>query len=621
VNITIHAFAYTEEEDLDQVMPRLQQSQLRYFLGAITPSSWKDVLRKAYDFQLIGNDVHHWLFGGMTAVVTEGFTLDAETEGDLALALHGVGVVAQKLIPHDAFDRALADIADDVRLQQEFISVHNEPDLLENFTFSSELGQSKTQYMTYDAVIALGITACQTAGNFTGREFYDNLVKANFTGVSGRVNFHPLTGTRLDDAFEFEIINLRISPQKSSPAELAFDANASVLVDFPISGGPGRVTSLDNPFLYYGNTTIPPLVLPPITQDLNLIPTAILILGYVLMAIVMLLSLGCALWVHRRSDSYVVRAAQPYFLFQLCLGTFIMACTIIPLSFQEDLPGLDHACQAIPWCACIGFCTAMSALFSKSHRINQLMNSGTTFRRVRLDPQDVMRPFYIMLLINLILLTIWSGSPYHFTWHREPVHNYDEFGRSVESIGYCYPGGGNGMYLIFLVPLVLVNVLVLVLATFQTYKAKDLPTEFSETRYLALSMLSMSETFILGATTIVAVMDNPTGLFLVVSILISIVCLSILLPMFVPKYHQRNKSEREMRESIQSFNARRSALASATDRASLIASMPVRGSTNVRGSTTLRGSTSGVDKAPLSNDSTPDFFESFADEGKGTDTF
>ena len=177
------------------------------------------------------------------------------------------------------------------------------------------------------------------------------------------------------------------------------------------------------------------------------------------------------------------------------------------------------------------------------------------------------------------------------------------------------------MYLIFLVPLVLVNVIVLVLATFQTYKAKDLPTEFSETRYLALSMLSMSETFILGATTIVAVMDNPTGLFLVVSILISIVCLSILLPMFVPKYHQRNKSEREMRESIQSFNARRSALASATDRASLIASMPVRGSTNVRGSTTLRGSTSGVDKAPLSNDSTPDFFESFADEVKGTDTF
>lgn len=81
-------------------------------------------------------------------------------------------------------------------------------------------------------------------------------------------------------------------------------------------------------------------------------------------------------------------------------------------------------------------------------------------------------------------------------WERVEGENYDKFGRSVESYGRCRSQGNVST---FLIPLAVLNLLLLVLATYQSYKARSLPMEFSETKFLFLSMISLSETLLLGS--------------------------------------------------------------------------------------------------------------------------
>jgi gamma-aminobutyric acid type B receptor len=231
-----------------------------------------------------------------------------------------------------------------------------------------------------------------------------------------------------------------------------------------------------------------------------LIPKGVRAFGLLLAALVMSLSVFYGIWVLKNRETYVIRASQPVFLVQLCIGTFIIGLTIIPMSFQEDLPKslLDISCMSVPWFFAIGFTVAISALFTKARRINKLLNSGSGFRRVQVKAQHVMRPFFIMLAINVILLTAWTASPWHLNWNRIDADNsFDQFGRIVESYGVCRANGK--LHFLFSIPLVVTNIIILFLATYQSYQAKDLPTEFSETLYLSFTMIGLTETFIIGS--------------------------------------------------------------------------------------------------------------------------
>jgi len=587
-NLTVHSVAYNDEDDLNSAMRQLDNFQVRYFIGIINPNSWRDVVRKAYQQGIMGHAQNQWFLGDLVELVGDNFVLDRETEWDLAQALHGTGVYFLKSNPHRGFDRAMTVFANSRQMQEEFLSLHAEPSLLENFTFSLTPGRSLFQYLTYDAVIALGLTACETPGLFSGQEFYDQLLKIDFKGVSGRVHLNGKTGTRLGDGLDYQIVNLVLKEAGDDNSTLSFHARESITINLPPQDHNGSISAytetvssesmpviyVDRPFVYYDNTTTPPLVLPPVDENMNLIPDSARILCLTLAAFVMLFSIACGVWAHVNRHVYVVQAAQPIFLIQICVGTFLIAATIIPLSFQEPLPGLNIACAVFPWCGCLGFTVAIAALFSKAHRVNKLMNSGAAFRRVKVNPSDVVRPFLILLSINIALLIGWTASPWSLKWQRRYyLGGVDSFSRPVESYGMCV--ADDNMFLIFFVPLAVANVSIMVIATFESYKGRKLPSEFSETRYLAVAMVSLCETFTLGckympqsenilasvyrvrltlfstislhllclATTIVAVLDQPTAFFFVMTMIVCIACMSILLPVFVPKYLQRHAKE------------------------------------------------------------------------------
>jgi hypothetical protein len=155
--------------------------------------------------------------------------------------------------------------------------------------------------------------------------------------------------------------------------------------------------------------------------------------------------------------------------------------------------------------------------------------------------RDVILPFIILSVGNISFLIMWSvAAP--MRWTRIDVANYDSFGRSVESYGTCSSGDGKTEKAIetaALVGIILVNLVALVVANYQCYKARNLPTDFNESLYITLSNASMLEALVLGGPILLVVGEDPSANFIVRSILVTIVCFTMLLPVFVPKYLQR----------------------------------------------------------------------------------
>ena len=111
----------------------------------------------------------------------------------------------------------------------------------------------------------------------------------------------------------------------------------------------------------------------------------------------------------------------------------------------------------------------------------------------------------------------------------------------MESYGTCYNSESSGaLQYTAIALLVLVNVAAIFFALYQSYKARNLPTDFNESFYVTVTTFSLLESLILGGPILLLVYDNPSADFLVRSVLVTITCLTILLPMFIPKYLQRH---------------------------------------------------------------------------------
>lgn len=176
--------------------------------------------------------------------------------------------------------------------------------------------------------------------------------------------FDPATGNRAYGSVEYSLYNLQLADEKSTSTNLRFHAAPSVIV--------AENVTIIKPYIYFDNTTLAPPTLPPLEDQVyNLIPLGVLIYGWVLVAVVFLCSSGWMVWTVVNRKQYIVQASQPIFLCQLCLGTAIMALSVLPMGMQENSDGktstfdLDVACMAIPWLFFIGFVFSFSALFSK----------------------------------------------------------------------------------------------------------------------------------------------------------------------------------------------------------------------------------------------------------------
>ncbi|CAB9513854.1 Gamma-aminobutyric acid (GABA) B receptor [Seminavis robusta] len=541
LNIHMESFSYDENKaSIESALQQLKQSGLKYVYSILF--DWRPVLLAAQEMKVIGHDDYVWIGAEMFEWTSEALELSRHDPVDqkLALALRGVGslVLDGGTNNNEGLQTAMAEFVNSTTLQQEYMSAHVSPEdrhIFDNFTFVVPT-IDPYQKLFYDATYSLAIAACETPGLFTGPELFDTLVHLEFQGVTGTVTFDTTTGTRNPDSVTYRIDNVFWSDERSDDDYIRFDTNLAVVVT------KGQVEHAHR-WIHFDNTTHRPLPIPPFEHDYNLIPVGAQVVGWVLGIFVAGLSVGIMAWTYCHRKRFVVRASQPIFLVQVCVGTLIMSLAVVPMSMQgeESTPRLDVACMGTPWLLFLGFVVAFSALFSKTWRLNKLLASGQGFKRIEVQAKDVMWPFAVLMTINVTLLLGWTFvSPAHYV--RVDGNDIDEYGRSLESWGQCKSHDNKFLY--FLIPILFFNMVGIATATYQSYVARDLPTTLSESSYLAVSMLSLMESFFLGGPMLFLVMGRPTAYYLVGSAMLFIVNACILLPVFVPKYLQRNATQR-----------------------------------------------------------------------------
>lgn len=224
-----------------------------------------------------------------------------------------------------------------------------------------------SQYAAYDALISLGLGLCSIAKEFpTGGDILRAVKSTSFLGSAGPFSYDAHTGTRSEESVKAEVINLVV---KAGANIIEPSATTSALVN--VSSHEVQVLS---PFVYNDGTVEPPLTLPPLFVDLNLIGTGARSFGWIIAGIVILSSIGSGYGTYRYRKKNIVRVAQPVFLGLMALGTALIASTIVPMSFQEPMSQktLDAGCRAIPWLFVMGFATAFSSLYCKLRRLNKV---------------------------------------------------------------------------------------------------------------------------------------------------------------------------------------------------------------------------------------------------------
>ena len=297
-----------------------------------------------------------------------------------------------------------------------------------------------------------------------------------------------------------------------------------------------------------------PYLLPPVEFNYNYLGN-ITILGYIAFLVVGILSIGFGAWTFANRKKRVIMASQPIFLYLICAGVLIFASSIIAFGIDDEdhsLRGCDIACMFAPWLVSVGFVLTFSALFSKTWRINRLVHSAKRCTRIKLTAKDVIMPLIVLMAANVIVLLCWTVlAPLEFV--RENDSGTDLWNRIISSYGTCKTtSGSKGNSIPYLVFIGLINIGALVIANIQAYIARDIQTEYSETKYIALVLASIAQAAIIGIPIIALERDNPRVTYVIETVLIFVLSVVILLLMFVPKYicHQEwlVKEEKKRKE-------------------------------------------------------------------------
>jgi hypothetical protein len=182
--------------------------------------------------------------------------------------------------------------------------------------------------------------------------------------------------------------------------------------------------------------------------------------------------------------------------------------------------------MATCWLLSLGFCIAMSALFTKLWRINRLFGQSQ-FRHAIVRTSDVTKPFAILFSLNVIFLVAWTSTD-PLRWVRMPVPN-----QPWNTYGTCASNGPVGTAMMCLI--LIINLTALLLAGWQSCKARNVDAEFSEAKWLAIGIFSWVQVVIVGVPVLFLISnDNPTARYFLLCALVFAVCMSMMCLIFIP---------------------------------------------------------------------------------------
>ena len=126
---------------------------------------------------------------------------------------------------------------------------------------------------------------------------------------------------------------------------------------------------------------------------------------------------------------------------------------------------------------------------------------------------------------------------------------YDQFGRSASSYGHCTYIEQRG----YTISLAVLNVGLLLMSIYQSYLARNLSTEFAESEYIAKALFIDMLVLFVGIPVLALSYESPNALVFLGSSLITAVCMTVLLFIFVPKWQYRQQESKGKKVKVSGF--------------------------------------------------------------------
>jgi hypothetical protein len=357
--------------------------------------------------------------------------------------------------------------------------------------FETNTPEYGSGYM-YDSVIATGMGACLALaekGNVTVKSHVRGIRSVNFTGATGPVRFEQGSEANMTHAAlsgggarEFSSVTygaINILPPQAPGAELVPLALVSILSE-------GTWYPVEDPVFADGRNVPPDLLRKEPEQ--NYLNPGIRAVGFALMGIAISGAVAAGVWVYVYRKHRIVVAAQPYFLYELCLGIFISASTIFTISNDESYGWTDQelgrACMAIPWLLSLGHIITYGALFSKLWRINKVLQ----FSRRKIEIRQVAWPSALLFVAAIAILSLWTGLD-SMVWKRDEIDSV-----TGESIAKCE----SDHFVAFITPLVILMLLPSLLTAFMAWKTKDVDGSYSESYWISIMIVVQLEVILIA---------------------------------------------------------------------------------------------------------------------------
>ena len=555
---TIDIPSQASSDAIRRAVALLADTRCTYFIGNVYDYQVNPVLEEAYEAGIAGTGDHNWMLDHAyyvipNAVVPRNSVLDRTYRGTLSVGfLEFSGL--ELSVPQTLKD-ALADVRSnekDVDYVRSLLPNGGSPFA----DADSFLLQPPYSPVAYDAAIAIGLSACRAVvadgsldrhPRLDGYEHFHHFTQTSFEGATGRVSFDNVTGTRDPFSMSYILYNYEEDPDRSNSTHVTYkrqeDNQAKLLRN-------GQWEPSLTPITFNDGTTNIPSDLPPQEVETNYLTPGLRAGGLLMCAVILLQALFFMGWTFKFRNVRVIRHSQPIFLNLLCAGAFIMGASIIPLSIDggvcETIGGCDAACMASPWLLSIGFTLMIAALYTKTHRINRIIQATEQFTRVTITPLDVAKPMIVMLASNILVLTLWTAlDPLRYS--TEVLVWDDAFDRPIETYSMCR----NNNPLPYIIPLAIVNVGALSFAVFEASRTKGFTTEYDESAYIFKSMTGFLVSCFVGIPVLVIAYDDPAAFYYVCSAIIFLTCSLVLLFIFIPKIRTLhfNKTSSILRDS------------------------------------------------------------------------
>jgi len=318
----------------------------------------------------------------------------------------------------------------------------------------------------------------------TSTSLLTSILKANFTGASGPVQFgKEFVKGRNFDGITVGVYNVR-------PHLLGSDTAMRSHQAFLISiwqDGEGWVDIPGTELVYRDGSTKFVGVYRKI-YDGHYITPVVRAIGLGLMGVAWLVAILSMVLLSRLKKNQIILKSQPFFMHMLCIGSLITSATIFTVSFDEDAGWtnrqLSIVCALAPWFFFTGHTLLFCSFFIVLWRVSRVFQ----FQQTAISLYKALWP--LALFLTVTFSTLLAHSIYDsWSWKRDIISEIP-----AETYGMCQSSHSRA----FFFPLVGLLVVAEALTLYFAWKTSHVKTDFQDSTSIMYACFMQVQSWMVG---------------------------------------------------------------------------------------------------------------------------